>query len=342
MEHARRKGPPSDRAPHGEESAPKSFVLHQGSGPGSPRLRPAPTHVYFEAVARHGSIRKAADALHIASSALNRRILDLEEEVGSPLFERLPRGVRLTTAGELFLAYVRRSMKDLRTLEVQIEGLRREQHGTVRIAVAESVTPRLLPEAISLYQQSHPGVSFHVTVDDPEGLADALLKDAADLILTHEHQDRPSLSVLAVADHPLCALVTPGHPLACKESVLLSECAAYPLAMPDSSLAARMLLDLAVDRAAIPIVPALVSNSIETLKTYARTSGAVCFSFHLGDGADVSGMVPLKLRDPHCATARLYLAVRRGRVLPVAAASFAEVLKEALRDRVFPRTMSPV
>src|SRR5690606_13930809 len=134
---------------------------------------------------------------------------------------------------------------------------------------------------------------------------------------------RPSLSVLAVADHPLCALVTPGHPLACKESVLLSECAPYPLAMPDSSLAARMLLDLAVDRAAIPIVPALVSNSIETLKTYARTSGAVCFSFHLGDGADVSGMVPLKLRDPHCATARLYLAVRRGRVLPVAAASFA-------------------
>lgn len=333
MEEARKDSAPSDREP---------LVLHHGSAAGSQRLRPATTYVYFDAVARHGSIRRAAEALHIASSALNRRILDLEEEVGSPLFERLPRGVRLTTAGELFLSYVRRSMKDLQNLELQIDGLRRQHHGTVRIAVAESVTPRLLPEAITTYQQSHPGVGFHVTVNGPEALSDALLKDAADLILTHEHVDRPTVSVLAVADHPLCALVAPGHPLAQQESVSLSDCAAYPLALPDSSLAARLLLDMAVERAAVPVVPALVSNSIETLKTFARSSDAVCFSFHLGHGADVSGMVALKLRDPHCAEARLYLAARRGRVLPVAAASFAEVLKEALRSRVFTRPISAV
>ena len=69
---------------------------------------------YFDHVARHGSIRKAAEALHVVSSALNRRILDLEAELGSPLFERLPRGVRPTAAGELFLNYVRRSMRELR------------------------------------------------------------------------------------------------------------------------------------------------------------------------------------------------------------------------------------
>ncbi|HYP91370.1 MAG TPA: LysR family transcriptional regulator, partial [Polyangiaceae bacterium] len=78
------------------------------------RLQPPSIFSYLDAVAHHGSIRKAADALHIASSALNRRILDLEADVGSPLFERLPRGVRATAAGELFLAYVRRSLKELR------------------------------------------------------------------------------------------------------------------------------------------------------------------------------------------------------------------------------------
>ncbi len=70
------------------------------------------------------------------ASALNPRILDLEKDVGSPLFERLPRGVSATAAGELFLAYVRRSLKELRLVEAQIDGLRGLVHGRVRTAVA--------------------------------------------------------------------------------------------------------------------------------------------------------------------------------------------------------------
>ena len=62
---------------------------------------------YFDETARAGSIRQAAERLHVAPSAVNRRIKDLEAELGVPLFERLPRGMRLTAAGELFVQYVR-------------------------------------------------------------------------------------------------------------------------------------------------------------------------------------------------------------------------------------------
>ena len=62
---------------------------------------------YFDEVARAGYFRKAAERLHVAPSAVNRRIQDLEAELGLPLFERLPRGMRLTAAGELFMHYVR-------------------------------------------------------------------------------------------------------------------------------------------------------------------------------------------------------------------------------------------
>ena len=54
---------------------------------------------YIDAVARSGSIRKAAEQLNVVSSAVNRRILDIEEQIGTPLFERRARGVRLTAAG---------------------------------------------------------------------------------------------------------------------------------------------------------------------------------------------------------------------------------------------------
>lgn len=300
----------------------------QPPDPAHPRLEPPSIFSYVDAVARHGSIRKAADALHIASSALNRRILDLEEQIGSPLFERLPRGVRATAAGELFLAYVRRSMKELHLVEAQIEGLRGLVRGRVRIAVAESVTGRMLPDAITAYQSHHPGICFSVTVDGPKRLAKALLSDNADLILTHELADAADTAVLAAAAQPLCALVSPEHPLAARTTLRLRDCVGYPIAMPDETLAARGLLDSALQRASVSFEPALVSNSIETTKVFARTSRGVCFSFRIGNKPDVSGMIAVPLSDPGLADAQLRLATRRGRVLPVAAAAFAERLSE--------------
>jgi DNA-binding transcriptional LysR family regulator len=324
--------------PHGQGGSADLVMLGQPAVAQSPssqrlreaRLKPSDNHSYFDAVARHGSIRKAADALHMASSALNRRILDLEQEVGMALFERLPRGVRLTAAGELLLAYVRRSLKDLRQVESDIEQLRGKLRGVVRIAVAESVTPSLLPDAISSYQKTHPGVAFQVIVDGPEALQDALIADGADLILTHEVPQSSSVSVLAVARHRLCALVSPEHPLTKLDSVSLFDCMSFPLAVPDHSLAARALLDLAMEDAGLPLNPALESDSIEMLRAFARLGEAVCFSFRLDAREPAHGLVALPLADARCADAGLYLAARKGRVLPVAAASFAEELEAAV------------
>ena len=308
--------------------------------PGYPRLRPTDNHLYFDAVARHGSIRKAADVLHIASSALNRRMLDLEEEVGAPLFERLPRGVRPTAAGEMLLGYVRWSLRELRKLEVQLDQLRGQTRGRVRIAVAESVTPSLLPDAIAFYQQEHPGVGFHVIVDGPELLLDALAEDEVDLILTHQRPEKHSISVLAMAEHPLCAFVAPGHPLTRRQPVQLSDCASYPLALPDHTLAARELIDTAAEESSLALVPALESDSIETLKWFARLGEAVCLSFHLGSRRELHGLVALELHGPCCSDASLFLATRRGRVLPVAAAAFAEQLGQRLSERPVIRPVS--
>ena len=296
------------------------------------RLQPPTIFSYLDAVAHHGSIRKAAAALHIASSALNRRVLDLEAEVGSPLFERLPRGVRATAAGELLLAYVRRSLKELRLVEAQIDGLRGLVHGRVRIAVAESVTGRMLPDAIAEYHDRHPGVGFSVRVGGPKDIASALLRDKVDLILTHEHSADPEIAILAETEQPLCVLVTPEHPLAARTQLRLSECVAYPIAMPDETLAARALIDLVLRRASLRIEPALVSNSIETTKMFARSSNGLCFSFHIGKKPDVSGMISIPLTDPEFQKASLRLASRRGRVLPVAAAAFAEQLIATFDD----------
>jgi DNA-binding transcriptional LysR family regulator len=289
-------------------------------------IDPPRIFTYVDAVARHGSIRKAAEALHVVSSALNRRILDLEDELGSALFERMPRGVRPTAAGELFLGFVRRSMCELEQVGAQIEALKGGVSGKVRVGVAESMTGHILPRAVAEFQHAHPKVCFHVWVDGPRGLTDALLSDAADMILTHDSSDHPAVQPLARARQTMCALVALDHPLASRTNLMLADCLDYPLAMPDASLAARHLLDRALEAKAFRFTPALVSNSIELTKIFARQNQAVCFQFRSGDSPDSAHMVEIPLLDPELADAGLMLAVRRDRTLPAAAATFADQL----------------
>jgi DNA-binding transcriptional LysR family regulator len=85
---------------------------------------------YFDHVARQGSIRKAAEALSVASSAVNRQILRLEDEIGVPLFERSRAGVRPTAAGELLLRHVRETQIEFQRAQAEIASLAGTVSGT--------------------------------------------------------------------------------------------------------------------------------------------------------------------------------------------------------------------
>ena len=298
-------------------------------------LRPPRFLAYVDAVARRGSIRKAAEALNIASSALNRRILDLELDLGTPLFERLSRGVRATSAGELFLAFARQSISDLKTVESQIEQLRGLVRGQVNVAAAESVAGELLPAAISAFQAGHPNVRFHIRIGTPEELTGALIADQTDVILTHEAPRKKDLAVVAVARQTLCAMVVADHPLTQRDSVRLRDCLPFPLALADGTLAGRALIEQVLATASYVLEPRVVSNSVELMQAFAAMNRGVCFQFQRPGKSPMArgNMVALPLVDPPLMQAKLMLATRRGRVLPVAAAAFVEQLRQTLVSR---------
>ena len=298
-----------------------------------PRLRPPRVLSYVDAVARYGSIRKAAEALNVASSALNRQILDLETDLGAALFERLPRGVRMTSAGEVFLVYARLVISELKAVESRIEQLRGLVRGQVSVAAAESVAGEFLPSAITRFQATHPYVRFHVRIGSPDELAVALAEDQVDLILTHEMPRNKDAAVIAIARQALCAMVVPDHPLARLDELRLRDCLAYPLALADATLAGRGLIEQVLARASFDLDPRLVSNSVEAMKAFAHMNRGVCFQFRSPGKALIppGDMIALPLVDPPLLQARLLLATRRDRVLPVAAAAFVEQMKTELR-----------
>ena len=88
---------------------------------------------YFYEVARSGSIREASSRLSVTPSSVSRQIQNLEHEVRMPLFERRARGMSLTSAGELYMAYARSVLAELDRLHSDIDDLRGLRRGRVRI-----------------------------------------------------------------------------------------------------------------------------------------------------------------------------------------------------------------
>jgi DNA-binding transcriptional LysR family regulator len=295
---------------------------------------PPRLYVYFDAIIRHGSIRSAAEALHIASSALNRRLLDLERAVGTVLFDRVASGVRLTTAGEIFAAHVRRTLNDAKKVGEQIQGVMGRTGGHVAIGSAESAAIDMLPSLITAFQQDYPGTRFTVAVGAPAELLADLLEDRVDFILTHEEPMHHDVAVRAVAQMPFCALMQPAHPLAGSAALFIKECLDYPIVLAKEQLAARGLVESTLTSGSLKMQPALVTNMFELMKKYARLTDAISFQFHLVplQHEVLDGLVAVPLADPQLAEARLMLAVRRGRVLPTGAAAVCERIEHLLRD----------
>ncbi len=295
-------------------------------------LHPPRLYVYLDAVARAGSIRKAAETLHVASTALNRKILEAEADLGTPLFERLPRGVRLTAAGEVMLSFVRRSLSELESATSYIEQLQGLMRGVVRLGCAESVGTDIVPRIVAGWQAKHPGVQFHIQVGGTQSLMASLLEDEVELVVAHDPPPGPLVKVLADMAQPLHVMMRPDHALASRKTLRLADCEAYPVALGDASFGSRRLLDAHIARSRIRLRTVAESGSVETIKAFARHGDALCFQFEAGTRRDTAlgELVSVPLSDAGLAGSRLQLVARAGRTLPIAAVTFAEALKGAL------------
>ena len=295
-------------------------------------IQPPRLYLYLDAVARAGSIRKAADKLNVASTALNRRILDLEKSIGSPIFERLPRGVRLTAAGEILIATIRRSLSDLASAQSQIEQLSGLVRGTVRLACAESAANDLIPETITRYQERYPGVQFQLLIGTTAPLMAALLEDDADLLLAHDPPSSDLLSVIATIPQPLCAMMRPGHPLAGRGSMRLADCQPYPVALGPETFGSRKMINTVMAKSRLSLRVVMEASAVQPQKIFVRDTDAICFQYQIGTMREArSGeLVAVPLTDPGLAKGTLVLASRTGRILPISAMSFVESLRSEM------------
>ena len=204
----------------------------------------------FRAVAEAGGFSRAAETVRVSQPAISMQVAALEESLGSSLFDRLPRGVRLTEAGKILLGYAQR----IASLEGEAERAMRElrglERGRLAVGASRTIGGYLLPIVLGQFRSHHPAVELQLIIDNTEAIKTRLVDGTIDLGLTEGtlpqdqelstrvfHHDE--LIVIAPADHPFTRNVSGKRRL---RSITGRELCAQPLILREPGSGTREVL----------------------------------------------------------------------------------------------------
>lgn len=290
---------------------------------------------YLDAVAREGSIRRAASQLNVSASAINRQILLVEEELGAALFDRMPRRLRLTAAGEAVIAHVRQTLREEERLLERIEKLRGLSRGAVTIAAVHGLAGGVLPPILERFRAASPAVRVTVRAEPVAGIIQALVSGNADIGLGYSPPFSPAIIETATFRTRLGVVVAPGHPLAERSDVRLSDCIGHPAVLADETLTVNALVMEAFGRLGAELRPICVTNSVSLLKTMARLQNAITFlsRIDVAEEIDRGELVYLPILGSQLRSHELKILRRANAQADPAVARLEENIRQSLRAR---------
>ena len=283
---------------------------------------------YFQLVARLGSIRQAALVLSVAPSSISRVIKQLEEEIGTPLFERVRQRLKLTSAGELMLYHARVSTAELNRASEKINELHGLRRGRVSVSVVESAARGLMPKILSEFWAVHPDINVDIKVVGSQQASETLAEGDCDLAVAFDVQVPRHVRRIAMVSLPLGVLASPGSRFASKKHIKLFELSGERVILSDQSLMLGISVEEAFNRSLIELTRRSRTNSIGLMVDLANMNLGVVLQTRVGIEREIAAgtLVFVPLRDPKIAPRRLMLLARSEKEMPDAASAFGALL----------------
>lgn len=195
----------------------------------------------FLVVAQEGSLRRAADRLNIAPSAVSRKLAEAETRLGVALVERSAQGIVLTDAGRLLREHALHQ-QDEQTFLLDQLGRFRDGGIVVRIAVGEGFAADLMQNGLAPLVRACPQLRFHTDLAGTEEIQRRVIEGEADLGIAYNPVPTEATRSVAMARQPLCGIVPVDLPLATQDCLRLAQMLAQPVAMLDRRHAIRTLV----------------------------------------------------------------------------------------------------
>jgi LysR family cyn operon transcriptional activator len=226
---------------------------------------------YFVASAEALNFTVAANECCITQSTLSQQIKQLENDLGTPLFERIGKRVFLSEAGKNFLSFARQTVADAEYGVQRIKDIEGLTAGNLRIGTTFGLSA-LITDAIDRFTKAYPEIHIEVVFLKQDELIEAVRERRVDFALTFGLMQKDELLVEElVRTYHLCAIVSSDNPLSKQATVSLQQLADYNICTPAQGMNARRMFDALVQKRGVALKPKLEINEIHTLLHLVRT-----------------------------------------------------------------------
>lgn len=198
---------------------------------------------YFQTLAREQHVTRAAQLLSITQPALSRSIGRLESQIGTPLFDRQGRTIKLNKYGELLLKRVDLILKEFEEGKNEIQSLLDPDKGEISLGFLHTLGTTIVPNIIGAFKEKYPQVRFHLKQNHSNWLLDNLQSGDLDLCLLSSFPMESNIAWTPLWQEELFLFFPKNHPLAKKESITLKEVADEPFILMEEGYALRVTID---------------------------------------------------------------------------------------------------
>ncbi len=293
----------------------------------------------FLAVAQDGSFSSAARRLGTAQPALSQAVRDLELELGVRLFDRTTRRVELTNAGREFMGSTSKVLEDLDHAVQNARELAERKRGRVRIAAPPLLAAVVLPQAIAVFQEQHPGIAIELVDVGTEQIVESVLTGQAECGLGTFPPDEAGLERTVLMRDNLMLFCDYSSPFNGQTTVNWADLKGQPLITLTRNSGIRLLVEVGFETVHLPVKPAFEVSLITTALALVEVGlgVAVLPTYALASARNhkVTGKI---LTNPSIAR-EVVLIHASGRSVAPATAAFAKVVRR-MAQRLTPREQS--
>ena len=296
----------------------------------------------FNAVARLGSVSRAASELHLTQPAVSIQLKLLEESAGAPLLEREGRGVRLSAAGEVMADYAARILDLWREAGDEMAAQRGVFSGTLRVG-AVTTAEYLLPPLLVAFAALNPDVKVKLRVGNRDEIVSMLGGQEVDIAIMGRPPGELKTTAVAFAKHPMAFLAAPQHPLMSQRKITLADLAGANLLVRERGSGTRTTLERLHKDAGVPRRSGSEMSSNEAIKQMCAAGfGAAFLSLHtcgLELEAGLLALLPMAGNPLEREWFAMHLATRR---LPQVASAFKQFLADDGQRLIHEQLRTPV
>lgn len=221
----------------------------------------------FRAVAEEGAFTAAAERLHVSQSAVSRQLKLLEEELGSPLFHRGPRGVTLTASGDLLLAAANRIAHEMQDVVTQISDTQSLQRGLLTLGGGMTVCRYILPKLLRKFRVRFKQVDLRVITGTTEAILRQLRSREIDIALLTLPLFDSDLEVFPVLREEMVVIAAGKSPLTRSRVLEPRALMRHPLILFEKGSNTRRVVDQFFEQESVPVNVVMETENVEIIKS---------------------------------------------------------------------------